>query len=59
MLNKFKKQKCHTFGTVPKSNRTNRRNRGKLDFPNTQMHENSLSCLGTGSSIKKKVAGLN
>ena len=26
--------------------------RGKIDTPNTQIHEHSLSCLGTGTSIK-------
>ena len=26
--------------------------RGKIDTPNTQIHDRSLSCLGTGTSIK-------
>jgi len=35
-----------------KSNKRNRKNRHKMDTPNTQIHDRLLSCLGTGISIK-------
>jgi hypothetical protein len=38
-------------GTIPKSNRKIV-TRDKIDIPNTQMHDCSLICLGTGTSIK-------
>jgi hypothetical protein len=41
---------------VPKSNRKIIE-KGKNDTPNTQIHDRSLSWLGTGTS-KKKVVGL-
>ena len=59
-------------GTVPKSNKTNKKSptvgtvpnssrkiveRGKTDTPNTHIHDRSLSWLGTFSSIK--VAGIS
>ena len=42
--------------TVPISNRKIV-DRGKIDTPNTQIHDRSLSWLGTGTS-QEKVAGL-
>jgi len=33
----------HTVGTIPRSNRKNRLNRGKTDTPNTNIHGRSLS----------------
>jgi hypothetical protein len=47
----MKKQK-NTVGTVPKSNREIL-GRGKIDTPNTQIHDRSLSWHGTDISIKK------
>jgi hypothetical protein len=41
----------HTVGTFPKTKRKIV-DRGKIDTPNTQIHDRSLSCLGTGISIK-------
>jgi len=38
-------------GTIPKSNRKIVK-REKIDIPNTQIHDCSLLCLGTGTSIK-------
>jgi hypothetical protein len=49
----FKKQKYHTVGTIPKSERKIVE-RDKIDSPNTQIHECSLSWLATGTSMKKK-----
>ena len=43
-------QKYHTLGTIPKSN-IKIVERGKIDTSNTQIHDRSLSCLGTSSSI--------
>jgi hypothetical protein len=40
----------HTLGTVPKSNK-NITESDKIDILNTQIHDCSLSCLGTGTSI--------
>jgi hypothetical protein len=36
----------HTVGTFPKTKRKIV-DRGKIDTPNTQIHDRSLSCLGT------------
>ena len=33
----------------------NRRNRGKFDTPKTQIHDHSLSWIGSGTSIKVEV----
>ena len=44
--------------TFPKSNR-NIVQRAKIDTPNTQIHDLSHFWLGTDTSIKKKVTGLN
>jgi hypothetical protein len=41
----------HTLGTVPKSNK-NITESDKIDILNTQIHDRSLSWLGTGTSIK-------
>jgi hypothetical protein len=41
----------HTVGTFPKTKRKIV-DRGKIDTPNTQIHDRSLSCLGTGISKK-------
>jgi hypothetical protein len=41
----------HTVGTIPKSNRTITE-RGKMDAPNTQIYDRSLSWLSTSTSIK-------
>jgi hypothetical protein len=32
--------------------KNNRKNRHKMDTPNTQIHDRLLSCFGTGISIK-------
>ena len=51
-MNKTKnKKKYHTVGTVPNSNRKIVE-RGTTDTPNRQLHDRSLSWLGTGISIK-------
>ena len=47
----MKNEKYQTVGTFPKFNRKIVA-RDKIDTPNTQIHDNSLSCLGTGTSIK-------
>ena len=47
----MKDKNYHTFRTVPKSNRKIVE-KSKLDTSNTQIHGRSLSCLGTGTSIK-------
>jgi hypothetical protein len=44
--NKIESKKCHTDGTIPKSN-IKIIERGKIDTPNTQIHDRSLSWLGT------------
>ena len=46
-----KENMYHTAGTISKSNRKITE-RGKIYTPNTQIHEHSLSWLGTGTSIK-------
>ena len=55
---KTKNKKYHTVGIFPKSNRKIVE-RDKIDTNNTQMHDRSFSWLGTGTSLKIKVAGLN
>jgi hypothetical protein len=45
-----------TLGTVPKSNRKQPVERGKINTNNLQVYDLPLSWLGTGTSIK--VAGL-
>jgi len=45
-------KKYHTVRTIPKSN-IKIVERSKLDTPNTQIHDHSLSWLGTGTSIKR------
>jgi hypothetical protein len=47
----MKNEKYQTVGTFPKFNRKIVA-RDKIDTPNTQIHDNSLSCLDTGTSIK-------
>jgi hypothetical protein len=46
----------HTVRTFPKSNRKIVE-RSEIDTTNTQIHDHSLSCLGTCTSIKKKWRG--
>jgi hypothetical protein len=53
----MKGKKFHTVETVPKSKRKILE-RGKIDTPNTQIHDHSLSKLGTGTAIKSKVVKL-
>jgi len=48
----MKNTRYHTVGTIPKSIKTIVE-RVKIETPNnTQIHDNSLSWLGTGTSIK-------
>ena len=47
----MKTQKYYNVRTVPKSNRKIAE-RGKIDTPNTQIYDSSLSMLGTDTSIK-------
>jgi len=44
--------KYHAVGTVPKSNSKIVR-RDKINTPNTQIHDYKLSCIGTGTSMKR------
>ena len=44
-------KKKHTVGTISKSN-IKIVERGKINTTNTPIHVHSLSCLGTGTSIK-------
>ena len=46
-----KTKQYRTVGTIPKSKRKFVE-RGKIDTPNTQIHDHSHSWLGTGTSIK-------
>ena len=55
--NKMKSQKQHIIRTAPKSN-TNIVERGRIDTPDTQIHDRSLSWLCTGTSIKSGGAKL-
>jgi hypothetical protein len=52
LLNKMKNKKYHTLEIVPKSNNQTVE-RGTIDTLNTHMLDRSLSCLGTGISIKR------
>ena len=52
-LNKMINKKYHTVGTVPKSNRKIVE-RCKIETPNTQIHDLSLSWFIIDTSIKKK-----
>jgi hypothetical protein len=47
----MKNKEYHTYVTVSKSNRK-LVERGKLDTPDTQIHNHSLFCLDTGTSIE-------
>ena len=47
----MKNEKYHTVGTVPNSN-SKFVERGKFDTSNTHIHDRTLSCLGTGTSVK-------
>jgi hypothetical protein len=46
-----KKNKYHIIGTVPKSDRKIV-DRGKINTPDTIIHDRPLSMLGTGNSRK-------
>ncbi len=46
----MKNKKYYTVETVPKPNL--KIDRGKMFTPNTRIQDNSLSWLGTGTSIK-------
>ena len=50
----MKNTKYHTVGTVPTSN-IQIVERGKMDTTNTQIHDRSLSWLGTGTLIRNKL----
>jgi len=50
-LNKMKNKKYHTVRTIPKSN-IKILERGNIDAGNTQIHDRSLSWLGTDTLIK-------
>jgi len=47
----MKNKKYHNVRTIPKSH-TTILERGKIDTPDTQIHDCSLSCLFTSASIK-------
>ena len=47
----MKNKKYHTVGTIHKSD-IKIVERGKMDTPNTEMHDRSLSWLDTGTSMK-------
>ena len=47
-----KTKKYHTGAKISKSN-TQNVERGKLYIVNTRIHDRSLSCIGTGTSIKR------
>jgi len=49
----MKTKKYYTVGTVSKSSKTKIVERGNIDTLNTQIHDRSISCLGTGTSIKQ------
>jgi hypothetical protein len=53
---KWKNNKYHIIGTVPKSDRKIV-DRGKINTPDTIIHDRPLSMLGTGNS--RKVAGID
>ena len=48
------KKEYHTVGIIPKCYRKKNVQRGKIDI--TSIHYRSLSCLGTGTSIKTMAA---
>ena len=50
-IKKMKNKKYRTVGTIPKSN-IKIVERGTLSTLNKQVHDHSLSWLGTGTSIK-------
>ena len=50
-VNKMKNKPYQTSLTVPIANRKIIE-RGNVDTLNTQIHDSSLTCLGTGTSIK-------
>jgi hypothetical protein len=50
-IDKMKNRKYYTVRTVPKSNRKIVE-RVEIDISNRQIHDRSLSWLGTGTSIK-------
>jgi len=52
VIKKKIKKKYHNVGTFPKLNIAIVE-RGKIDTPNPQIHDHSLSWLGTDTSIKK------
>ena len=47
----MKNKTYHTVGTFLKSN-IKIVERGKIDTPNPQIHDHSLSCLGASTSFK-------
>jgi len=51
-VNNMKSKNYHTAETILKSNRQIV-DQGKIDTLNTQIHDCSLSCLGTGTSIRR------
>jgi hypothetical protein len=51
LMTKMKNKKYHTVETIPKLN-IKIVERGKIDTPSTQIHDPSLSWLGTGTLIK-------
>ena len=46
----MKNKTYHTVGKIPKSNREILE-RGTIDTPNTHLHDRSLSCLDTSTSM--------
>ena len=48
--NQIKNKQYQSVGRIAKSN-IKIVERGKMDTPNTQIHDHSLSCLGTGLLI--------
>jgi hypothetical protein len=51
-VNNMKSKNYHTAETILKSNRQIV-DQGKIDTLSTQLHDCSLSCLGTGTSIRR------
>ena len=52
--NKMRNKKYQTVETIPKSN-IKMVESGKIDTPNTQIHDRSLSSFVTGTSIKTQI----
>ena len=50
--NKMKQKKITVVETILQANR------GNIDIFNTQMHDRSVSCLGSSNSIKRGIAML-